>query len=84
MQDLLKTLNQEHQAELTQMKLEWEALKLKAKKEKIHHPELAKDIDQYLETIKSTLYNFIINLADDEEEKQNFHNDIKYVFGEDI
>lgn len=84
MEDFLKIMEQEHQAELIQMKLEWERIKLEAAKEKIQHPDLVKEIDDYLATIKSTLYNFVINLADSEDEKQDLHNDVKYVFGDEI
>ena len=84
MEDFLKIVEQEHQAELIKMKLMWKGIKLEAAKEKIQHPDLVKEIDDYLTTIKSTLYNFIISLADSEDEKQDLHNDIKYVFEDEI
>jgi hypothetical protein len=82
--DLLETLEQEHNTERLTMKLQWEGVKLQAEKEKLEHPELTEQIDNYLKTIKATLYNFLIELADDEEEKQELLTDAKYIFGEDI
>lgn len=82
--DLLEALEQEHNTERLTMKLQWEGIKLQAKKEKLEHPELTEEINDYLKTIKTTLYNFLIELADDEEEKQELLTDAKYIFGEDI
>jgi len=82
--DLLEALEQEHNTERLTMKLQWEGIKLQAEKEKLEHPELTEQIDDYLKTIKTTLYNFLIELADDEEEKQELLIDAKYIFGEDI
>lgn len=82
--DLLEALEQEHNIERLTMKLQWKGIKLQAEKEKLEHPELTEQIDDYLKTIKTTLYNFLIELADDEEEKQELLIDAKYIFGEDI
>ena len=82
--DLLEALKQEHKTECLTTKLQWEGVKLQAEKEKLEHPELTEQIDNYLKTIKATLYNFLIELADDEEEKQELLTDAKYIFGEDI
>lgn len=78
--DCFEELRLEYKAELTQLKLQWEAIKLQVEIEREKNPSLGNKLDAYLNMIKETARSFILDLDDyDEEDLANY----KYVFGED-
>lgn len=79
--DYFEELEKEHQLELAKMKLQWEGIKLQAEAEKIEHPELAEQMDAYLELTKKTLIDLLQSLADDKEELEEIKKEVEFVFG---
>ena len=81
LENMYDSLEKEYRSELTALKLQWEAAKLQFEIEKAKHPEIAEQIDNYLNLTKSFVRDSIIN---DENFDEDDLADYKYVFGEDI
>jgi hypothetical protein len=79
--NMYDSLEKEYKSELAALKLQWEATKLKFELEKAKHPEMAEQIDNYLNLTKSFVRDLIIN---DENFDEDDLADYKYVFGEDV
>lgn len=78
--DYFEELRIEHKAELAQLKLRWEAMKLQVEIEREKNPSLGNKLDAYLNMMKETVRGFILDQDDYDEEDLA---DYKYVFGED-
>lgn len=78
--DYFEELRLEHKAELAQLKLRWEALKLQVEIEREKNPSLGNKLDAYLNMMKETVRDLILDQDDYDEEDLA---DYKYVFGED-
>lgn len=74
--------DQKYQLELSKMRLQWEGIKLQAEAAKLEQPELAEQLDNYLELTKTVLFGLLESLAENEEELKDLENDAKFIFGE--
>jgi len=83
LEKMIQDLDAEIQYELDMLKIQWEGVKLKAEKAKRDNPELAEEIDNYVQMIKDIGLKTVLKMCDSEEEKQEIKNFEKYIFGED-
>lgn len=75
-EDYLEELETQHKAELIQLKMQWETIKLQVELEKNKNPEMSEKFDAYLNMLKNSLKEL---LSDDEDSLADYC----YVFGED-
>ena len=76
MEDYLEELETQHKADLLQLKMQWETIKLQIELEKNKNPEMSEKLDAYLNMLKNSMKEL---LGDDED----LLADYRYVFGED-
>ena len=75
-EDYLEGLEMEYKADLLQLKMQWETIKLQVELEKNKNPEMSEKLDAYLNMLKNSIKEL---LGDDENSLDDYH----YVFGED-
>ena len=75
-EDYLEGLEMEYKADLLQLKMQWETIKLQIELEKNKNPEMSEKLDAYLNMLKNSMKEL---LGDDED----LLADYRYVFGED-
>lgn len=76
MEDYLKELEEKHNEELIQLKIQWETIKLQIELEKNKNPSMREKLDAYLNMLKNSMKEL---LGDDEDSLADY----RYVFGED-
>lgn len=76
MEDYLKELEEKHNEELIQLKMQWETIKLQIELEKNRDPSMCEKLDSYLNMLKNNMKEL---LGDDEDSLVDY----RYVFGED-
>ena len=76
MEDYLEELETQHKADLLQLKMQWETIKLQVELEKNKNPEMSEKLDAYLNMLKNSMKEL---LSDDEDSLADY----RYVFGED-
>lgn len=80
MYDYLKELEKEHKAELFQLKMQWEAMKLQVESEKDKNPKMGEKLDAYLNMLKNSIKEL---LSDSEDWDEDSLADYNYIFGEE-
>jgi len=80
MYDYLKELEQEHKAELLQLKMQWEAMKLQVESEKDKNPKMGEKLDAYLNMLKNSIKELLSSSEDWDEDSLADYN---YIFGEE-
>ena len=75
-EDYLEELETQHKADLLQLKMQWETIKLQVELEKNKNPEMSEKLDAYLNMLKNSMKEL---LSDDEDSLADY----RYVFGED-
>lgn len=76
MENYLKELEEKHNEELIQLKVQWETIKLQIELEKNKNPSMREKLDAYLNMLKNNMKEL---LGDNEDSLADYH----YVFGED-
>ena len=80
MYDYFKELEKEHKADLLQLKMQWEAMKLLVESEKDKNPKMGEKLDAYLNMLKNNIKELL--LADEDWDEESLA-DYNYVFGEE-
>ena len=80
MYDYFKELEKEHKAELLQLKMQWEAMKLQVELEKDKNPETGGKLDAYLNMLKNSIKELLL---DEEGWDEDSLADYNYIFGEE-
>jgi hypothetical protein len=75
-EDYLEELETQHKADLLQLKMQWETIKLQVELEKNKNPKMSEKLDAYLNMLKNSMKE----LLDDDED---LLADYRYIFGED-
>lgn len=75
-EDYLEELEIQHKADLLQLKMQWEAMKLQVELEKDKNPRMGKKLDAYLNMLKNSIKEL---LSDDEDSLADYN----YIFGEE-
>lgn len=76
MEDYLKELEEKHNEELIQLKIQWETIKLQIELEKNKNPSMREKLDAYLNMLKNNMKELLGNDKDSLA-------DYRYVFEED-
>lgn len=76
MYDYLEELEIQHKADLLQLKMQWEAMKLQVELEKDKNPRMGEKLDAYLNMLKNSIKEL---LSDDEDSLADYN----YIFGEE-
>ena len=80
MYDYFKELEKERKADLLQLKMQWEAMKLLVDSEKDKNPKMGEKLDAYLNMLKNNIKEL---LSADEDWDEESLADYNYVFGEE-
>ena len=80
MYDYSKELEKEHKADLLQLKMQWEAMKLLVESEKDKNPKMGEKLDAYLNMLKNNIKEL---LSADEDWDEESLADYNYIFGEE-
>ena len=80
MYDYFKELEKEHKADLLQLKMQWEAMKLLVDSEKDKNPKMGEKLDAYLNMLKNNIKEL---LSADEDWDEESLADYNYIFGEE-
>lgn len=80
MYDYFKELEKEHKADLLQLKMQWEAMKLLVDSEKDKNPKMGEKLDAYLNMLKNNIKELI---SADEDWDEELLADYNYIFGEE-
>lgn len=75
-EDYLEELETQHKADLLQLKMQWETVKLQVELEKDKNPRMGEKLDAYLNMLKNSIKEL---LSDDED----LLTDYNYIFGEE-
>jgi len=80
MYNYFKELKKEHKADLLQLKMQWEAMKLQVELEKNKNPKMGEKLDAYLNMLKNSIKEL---LSDEEDWDEDSLTDYNYIFGEE-
>lgn len=80
MYDYFKELEKERKADLLQLKMQWEAMKLLVESEKDKNPKMGEKLDAYLNMLKNNIKEL---LSADEDWDEESLADYNYIFGEE-
>ena len=75
-EDYLEELEAQHKADLLQLKMQWETIKLQIELEKDKNPKMGEKLDAYLNMLKNSIKEL---LSDDEDSLADYN----YIFGEE-
>ena len=79
-EDYLEELETQHKADLLQLKMQWETIKLKVELKKDKNPKMGEKLDTYLNMLKNGIKEL---LSDDKDWDEDSLADYNYIFGEE-